>query len=139
MFLKIVEIKDKLTRKIKNSTFFQDKFGFENNIDITDDKAVLYRKNIVIKNIIFATNIIYTLIFTVISIGDPTNTSNWLLTALLFPVTFLINMLLGKMIKKGPEDNLSQTLAMYIASFYMFLSTILIYIKLKYTLLQCRF
>ncbi len=130
--MKIVEIKDKLTRKIKNSTFFQDKFGFENNIDITDDKAVLYRKNIVIKNIIFATNIIYTLIFTVISIGDPTNTSNWLLTALLFPVTFLINMLLGKMIKKGPEDNLSQTLAMYIASFYMFLSTILIYIKLKY-------
>lgn len=130
--MKIKGIKEKLANKLKTNTFFQDKFGFENGIDITDDSMVLYRKNIVIKNIILVANIIYTIIFTIISIGDPTNRSNWLLTILLFPVTFLINHLLGKMIKRGAKDNLSQRLSMYLASFYMFLSSILIYIKLKY-------
>ena len=130
--MKIKGIKEKLANKLKTNTFFQDKFGFENGIDITDDNEVLYRKNVVIKNIVLITNIIYTVIFTIISIGDSTNRSNWLLTILLFPVTFLINHLLGKMINRGAKDNLSQRLSMYLASFYMFLSSILIYIKLKY-------
>ena len=130
--MKIKSFKEKIANKLKTNTFFQDKFGFENGIDITDDNEVLYRKNIVIKNIILVANVIYTIIFTIISIGDPTNRSNWLLTILLFPVTFLINHLLGKMIKRGAKDNLSQRLSMYLASFYMFLSSILIYIKLKY-------
>ena len=130
--MKLKGIKEKLANKLKTNTFFQDKFGFENGIDITDDNEVLYRKNVVIKNIVLVANIIYTLIFTIISIGDPTNRSNWLLTILLFPVTFLVNHLLGKMIKRGAKDNLSQRLSMYLASFYMFLSSILIYIKLKY-------
>ena len=130
--MKIKGIKEKLANKLKTNTFFQDKFGFENGIDITDDNEVLYRKNVVIKNIVLIANIIYTVIFTIISIGDPTNRSNWLLTILLFPVTFLINHLLGKMINRGAKDNLSQRLSMYLASFYMFLSSILIYIKLKY-------
>ncbi len=130
--MKIKSIKEKIANKLKTNTFFQDRFGFENGIDITDDNEVLYRKNTVIKNIVLVANVIYTIIFTIISIGDPTNRSNWLLTVLLFPVTFLINHLLGKMIKRGPKDNLSQRLSMYLASFYMFLSSILIYIKLKY-------
>ncbi len=130
--MKFKNLKEKITNKLKTNTFFQDKFGFENGIDITDDNEVLYRKNIVIKNIIFVANLIYTLIFTIITIGDPTNRSNWLLTVLLFPITFLINHFLGKMIKRGSKDNLSQRLSMYLASFYMFLSSILIYIKLKY-------
>lgn len=130
--MKITDLKNKIANKFKTNTFFQDKFGFENGIDITDDNEVLFRKNVVIKNIILIANIIYTLIFTIISIGDPSNRANWLLTILLFPVTFLINHLLGKMIKRGSKDNLSQRLSMYLASFYMFLSSILIYIKLKY-------
>ena len=130
--MKISKLKEKLTNKLKTNTFFQDRFGFENNIDITDDNEVLYRKNVVIKNIVLVTNIIYAIIFTIISIGDPTNRSNWLLTILLFPITFLVNHLLKKMINKGAKDNLSQRLSMYLSSFYMFLSAILIYIKLKY-------
>ena len=130
--MKIKDLKEKITNKFRTNTFFQDKFGFENGIDITDDNEVLFRKNVVIKNLVFVSNLIYTLIFTIISIGDPSNRSNWLLTILLFPVTFLINHLLGKMIKRGAKDNLSQRLSMYLASFYMFLSSILIYIKLKY-------
>ena len=134
-FKKLTNLKSKLQTKIRNNTFYQKYFGFENGIDITDDKMVQYRKNVVIKNIIFVSNLIYTVIFFLISLGDPSDQSNWLLTILLFPVTFLVNHILKRMIKKGPEDALSQTLAMYIGSFYMFLSTIVIYIKLKYILL----
>ena len=130
--MKSSNVKNKIKNFFKTNTFFQDKFGFENGIDITDDNKVLFRKNIVIKNIIFITNLIYTLIFTVVSIGAPTNTTNWLLTVLLLPVTFFVNWVLGKMIKKGPDDKISQMIAMYIAAFYMFLSAILVYIKLKY-------
>ena len=91
--MKIKDLKEKITNKFRTNTFFQDKFGFENGIDITDDNEVLFRKNVVIKNLVFVSNLIYTLIFTIISIGDPSNRSNWLLTILLFPVTFLINHL----------------------------------------------
>lgn len=124
----IKDFASKIQHKIKNNNFFQSKFGFESGIDITDDNQVLYRKNVVIKNIVFVSNMIYTLIFTILSFSEP---SNWLLTVLLFPVTFIVNSGLKKMINKGPEDKMAQIIAMYISSFYMFLSTIVIYIKLK--------
>lgn len=126
--LGILKFKDKIKGKIKNTSFFKDKFGFESGIDITNDNQVLYRKNFVIKNIIFVSNLIFTFLFTLISFGD---SSNWLLTLLLFPVTFFVNYSLTKFIKKGPEDKMSQTIAMYFASFYMFLISIIIYFKLK--------
>ena len=125
-------LKKRITKRFEKSTFFQDKFGFENGIDITDDNMVLYRKNIVIKNIVFLVNILYTIIFTIITLGNPSNTSNILLTVLLLPVTMLVNYFLGKLINKGPNDNLSQYIAMYVSAFYMFLSSVLVYIKLKY-------
>lgn len=130
-FNKIKKLKTKLQNKIRNNTLYQRYFGFENGIDITDDKQVQYRKNVVIKNIIFVSNMIYTVIFFLISLGSE-DQSNWLLTLILFPVTFLVNHILKRLIKKGPDDALSQTLAMYVGSFYMILSTVLIYIKLKY-------
>lgn len=126
--MKISGLKKKIRIKIKNNTFFKRNFGFESGIDIANDGQVLYRKNVVIKNIVFVSNIIYTIIFTIISISEP---SNWLLTVLLFPVTFIVNSGLKNMIKKGPQDTMAQTIAMYVSSFYMFLSTIVIYIKLK--------
>lgn len=103
-------------------------FGFESGIDITNDNQVLYRKNIVIKNIIFVSNLIYTLIFTILSFGEQ---SNILLSVLLFPVTFLVNHALKKTINRNPDDYMTQTVAMYLGSFYMFLSAIVIYFKLK--------
>ncbi len=126
------KLKNKIKIKIKNNTFFNKQFGFEVGIDITNDNQVLYRKNTVIKNIIFLSNIFYTLIFFLIAIGDTKDWSTWVLTILLFPVTFIVNNTLKKLIKKGPEDNMSQLIAMYVACFYMFLSAIIVYIKLKY-------
>ncbi len=126
------DLKKRITKRFEKSTFFQDKFGFENGIDITDDNMVLYRKNIVIKNIVFVVNILYTIIFAISTLANPSNTSNILLTILLLPVTMLVNYFLGKLINKGPNDNLSQIMAMYVSAFYMFLSSVLVYIKLKY-------
>ena len=126
--MSINNFKNRIKNRIEDSTFFNKNFGFESGIDITNEQQLLYRKNVVIKNIIFVSNLIYTLIFTLISFGDK---SNWLLTFLLFPATFLINATLKKLINKGYEDKMSQTIAMYCASFYMFLSSIIIYFKLK--------
>lgn len=117
-----------LKNKLKDIKLFNNMFGFESGVDITNDNQVLYRKNVVIKNIIFVSNLIYTLIFTIISFGEK---SNWLLTILMFPATFLVNHALKKTINKDPDDYMSQTIAMYLASFYMFLSSIIIYFKLK--------
>lgn len=103
-------------------------FGFESNIDITNDTQVLFRKNVVIKNIIFVSNLVYTLIFTIVSFGEP---SNWLLTILFFPLTFIINNTINKLINKDKDSYLKQQIAMYCCCFYMFLSSILIYTKLK--------
>lgn len=128
----IDSLKKKISIKIKNNTFFQNFFGFETGIDVTDDNKVLYRKNTVIKNIIFLSNLFYTIVFALITIGDTSNWSNWILTILLFPVTFFVNATLKKLIKKGPDDKMSQLIAMYFACFYMFLSSIIVYLKLKY-------
>ncbi len=125
-------LKNKIKSKITSNTFFNKQFGFEIGIDITNDNQVLFRKNTVIKNIIFLSNIFYTLIFFLIALGDTKDWSTWVLTILLFPVTFIVNNTLKKLIKKGPEDNMSQLIAMYVACFYMFLSAIIVYIKLKY-------
>ncbi len=122
------DVKTKLSKKLKNSNLYQKWFGFENGVDLSNDAQVLHRKNIVIKHIILLSNAIYTLIFTFISIGD---SSNWILTIVLFPVTWFVNMTMTKLINRGSEDELSQKIAMYFASSYMFLSAIIIYIKLS--------
>ncbi len=114
--------------KLKETSIYNNMFGFESNIDITNDTQVLFRKNVVIKNIIFISNLIYTFIFSIASIGEP---SNWLLTIICFPITFLVNHTLNKMINRDKENLLKQQIAMYMCCFYMFLSAILIYTKLK--------
>ena len=104
--------------------------SFEKGIDITDDYAVLKRKNIVIKNIIFFSNITYTLILFLISLLG-TGTSNWVLTIIFVPVTFGLNRTLSKLINETSHEKTKQQIAMYIAAFYMILSSVLIYFKLK--------
>ena len=104
--------------------------SFEKGIDITDDYQVLKRKNIVIKNIIFLSNITYTLILFLISL-IASGTSNWVLTIIFVPVTFGLNRTLSKLINDSTHDKTKQQIAMYIAAFYMILSSVLIYFKLK--------
>lgn len=114
--------------------FFAKFFGFEQGIDITDDVAVLFRKNVVIKNIIFVTNIMYSIILFVLSITSSINgqgeLANWVITVIVYPITFAINKLLRKLIYLDQEDKTKQMVAMYVASLYIFFSAILIYARL---------
>ena len=108
-------------------------FGFEEGIDITDEVAVLKRRNIVIKNIVFISNIFYSLLMLVVSIvsTDPSDKIfNWVVTIATFPLTLVINFFLSKLINKGEHDTLSkQQIAMYFAIAYLFISATLFYLK----------
>src|SRR5690554_1720533 len=123
--------KDKLMTRLKKATFklFSRFFGFDAGIDVTNDVMVLNRRNIVIKNIIFLSNLIYSGLFLAISLFGADNPANWLITALSLPITFSINQLLAKLINLDPNDLTKQQVAMYVASFYMFLSSILVYLR----------
>lgn len=118
-----------LKNKIKNTKFFNNAFGFESGIDIANETQVLYRKNIVIKNIIFLSNLVFTLIFTVLSFGER---NNFLLAGLLGIVTFVLNIYLKRSINKNPNNYTSQEIASYLSCFYMLALAIVIYIKLKF-------
>lgn len=117
-------LKEKLSQKLSEL------FSFEKGVDITNDTQVLYRKNLVIKNIIFLSNWAYTIILFLISLGD-SNTSNWVLTICFVPFNFILNKTLKSIIHSDPSSYLKQQIAMYMISFYMFLSAILVYFKLK--------
>lgn len=123
-FKKLNNLKDKMLNRLSEL------FSFEKGVDITDDTQVLYRKNIVIKNIIFLSNWAYTLILFLICLGEP-NTTNLVLTICFVPFNFLLNRVLKKGIYGEPDNYLKQQLAMYGISFYMFLSAILLYFRLK--------
>ncbi len=118
-----------LKNKIKKNKFFSNNFGFESGIDIANETQVLYRKNIVIKNIIFLSNLVFTLIFTLLSFGE---SSNLVLAALLGIVTFVLNIYLKRSINKDPNNYTSQEIASYLSCFYMLALAIVIYIKLKF-------
>lgn len=105
-------------------------FGFEQGVDITNDVAVLFRRNVVIKNIIFLSNIMYTVILIILSLSVEGQVSDWVVTVLAFPMTYVINKLLNKLIHLDPEDKTKQNVAMYVAAFYIFFSAILIYARL---------
>lgn len=108
-------------------------FGFEQGVDITNDVAVLFRRNVVIKNIVFVSNIMYTLILLVLSFSSEAQVADWVITVMAFPITYVINKLLKKLIFLDREDKTKQSVAMYVAAFYIFFSSVLIYARL-YTL-----
>jgi hypothetical protein len=105
-------------------------FGFEQGVDITNDVAVLFRRNVVIKNIVFVSNIMYAIILFVLSLSSDAQVSDWVVTVMAFPMTYVINKLLNKLIHLDPEDKTKQNVAMYVAAFYIFFSSVLIYARL---------
>lgn len=110
--------------------FIKKRFAIEYDVDITDDTAMLYRRNIVVKNIIFFSNLVYTLIFFILSISDKTQT-NIVITIILLPVTFVVNHTLKRLIMKDAGDAVKQQIASYFCVFYMFLTAILLYVKMR--------
>jgi len=79
------------------------------------------------------TNLMYSVILFILSITNTnpdTKISNWVITVIIFPITFAINKLLKKLIWLDKSDRTKQMVAMYVASLYIFFSAILIYARL---------
>lgn len=122
------KVKDKI--KTFGKDIFSRFFGFEQGIDITDDVAVLHRRNVVIKNIIFVSNIVYSLLLFINSTITEASNADWAIAIVAFPVTFVVNTWLTRLIKMDTRDKTKQMIATYVASFYIFLSSVLIYARL---------
>lgn len=116
--------------KTLGKDIFAKYFGFERGVDITNDVAVLFRRNVVIKNIVFVSNIMYTVILFILSLSSQGQVSDWVVTVLAFPITYVINKVLKKLIHLDREDKTKQNVAMYVAAFYIFFSSVLIYARL---------
>ncbi|MFA5526928.1 MAG: hypothetical protein WC992_08895 [Acholeplasmataceae bacterium] len=124
------KLRDKMNVKTLGKGIFAKFFGFEQGVDITDDVAVLFRRNVVIKNIVFISNIMYSIILFLLSLSTKDQVSNWIVTIIAFPLTYVINALLKKLINNDPHDKTKQSVAMYVSAFYIFFSSILIYARL---------
>ncbi len=101
------------------------KFSFEVGVDILDETSVLYRRNVVIKNILFVTNSIF-IIFTLIG----SKGTNIIIALIFFIIMYFINLALKRVINEEPRTLLKQQLAMYISSVYIIIMTIAVYVKL---------
>lgn len=118
--------KKKLSKATKG--LFNRFFGFETGIDITNEVAVLHRRNVVIKNIIFVSNIFYSLILGIFAYASETQ-ANWLIPAIFFPFTFFINSAIKHLIHTDRHDKTRQQIGMYVMALYIFVSVILLYAK----------
>lgn len=116
---KLTIISKRLWKKIS------DKFNFEAGVDILDDTSVLYRRNIVNKNILLVTNIVF-IIFTLIG----NQNKNYIVIAGFAIVMLAINTTLKKIIHEEPRTLIKQQLAMYIGSVYIIFASFSVYIKL---------
>jgi response regulator RpfG family c-di-GMP phosphodiesterase len=85
-------------------------FDLEAGIDILNETESLYRRNKIIKRIVFLTNITFGLFLLTRSF------SLIIITGLVFVFTFGINRLLESLIYNDPSDELNQKIAMYLVS-----------------------
>lgn len=105
-------------------------FGFETGIDITDEVAVLYRRNIVIKNIVLISNLLYSLVFFILGFSVANPTTDWLFAIISLPITWSVGKTQSKLINLDKNDLTKQQIAMYVSSFWIFISAILVYVRI---------
>lgn len=115
--------------KLKN--FFNKNFSFESDIDLSDEVEVLFRRNIVIKNLVLVSNLVFAFLLFVITFGTD-EPGQWVFSVLPVPLTFLINKSIKKLVYTDKKELLRQQIAMYASSFYIFLSATLLYLKLSW-------
>ncbi len=108
-----------------------DKFNFEAGVDILDDTSVLYRRNLVNKNILIVSNFVF-IIFALIGNQNP----RYALIAVFAIIALVINTTLKKIIHEEPRTLLKQQMAMYIGSFYILFGSFAVYMKLKLSAVQ---
>ena len=123
---KFVVLWDKITQ------FFINRFSFEAGVDILDETSVLYRKNLVIRNIIWITNIVF-ILFVLIGSEAGNIKVNLIVTFAFFLVMFFTNRTTKRIIHQEPKTMQKQQLAEYISGVYILMMAISVYIKLRLT------
>jgi hypothetical protein len=118
---------------VKVKDFFVSRFSFEAGVDILDETSVMYRKNLVIKNIIFMTNIVF-LLFTLIGSSGLNRSVNLIVTFVIFLIMFFTGRTVKKIIKDKPMTLQKQQMAEYISGIYILMMAVTVYIKLRLTL-----
>ncbi len=113
--------------------FMINRFSFEAGVDILDDTSVLYRKNLVIKNILGITNVVF-LIFTMIGSEGVNLRINLILSFIFFLVMFFTNLSIRKIIHEEPKTLQKQQMAEYISAVYILMMAIVVYTKLRMTI-----
>ncbi len=108
-------------------------FSFEAGVDILDETQVLLRKNKVIKNIIYVTNIVF-LLFSTISSEAMTRITNWIIVGAIFMIMFVTNRSVKRIILETPTSLQRQQMGEYISGVYILMMAISIYIKIRFSL-----
>ncbi len=110
---------------------FADRFNFEAGVDILDDTSVLYRRNLVNKNILIVTNLVF-ILFALIGNQNP----YYAVIAVFAIIMLAINTTLKRIIHEEPRTLLKQQMAMYIGSIYILFGSFGVYMKLKLSAIQ---
>ena len=113
--------------------YFIKKFSFEAGVDILDDKSVLYRKNLVIQNIIVITNIVF-LLFTLIGSEGLDRNINLIVTFVIALIMFVAGRSISRIIREKPTTIHKQQMGEYLSGIYVLMMAIAVYIKLRLTL-----
>ncbi len=122
--------KEKTTKtRGKISKFFVDRFSFDANVELTDKCSVLYRRNYVIKNIIFIVNLVFTL-FSFIGLKGTGSSSNLIITIVFWLLMTGLSTTITILLKNKKEDYTRQKIVMYFQSLYVFFLSCLLYIKI---------
>ncbi|MCK5732332.1 MAG: hypothetical protein KAH13_04885, partial [Tenericutes bacterium] len=115
---KEVEGKNRIGRlflRIKN--FFIAKFSFEAGVDILDETQVLFRRNKVIRNITWVTNIVF-LLFTLIGSEGSNRNTNIIVTITFFVIMYMVSLSIRKIISEKPITIQKQQMGEYISGVY---------------------
>jgi len=100
-------------------------FDLEAGVDILDEAELLYRRNRIIKRIVFITNILFSLFLL---------TRNYkiiVVSFLVFLFTFGVNQLLKSLIYSDPKNEVQQKTAMYFVSINTIAIAIAMFINLR--------
>lgn len=68
-------------------------FGFEIGIDIVNDVVVLYRWNVVIKNIVFILNLLYFLVFFILGFSVVNLIIDWIFVIVVLLIMYIVGRL----------------------------------------------
>jgi len=130
---KEVEGKNKISKFYQRiKLIFINKFSFEAGVDILDDTQVLYRRNLVIRNITWITNIVF-LLFTLIGSKGSDISMNLIVTFIFSIIMFIVSRAIRRVVREKPTTLQKQQMGEYISGVYVFLMAVAVYLKLVFS------